>query len=90
MRAVLFITPAYLILYFVGALVGIWCGYPALSSLFESTSAAANVGFSCGITDAGMPAILKVTYIIQMWMGRLEFMSVLALAGFFVAVFRGK
>jgi trk system potassium uptake protein TrkH len=87
---VLLITMAYIIIYFLGALIGVWCGYPFLDSLFESTSAAANVGLSCGITDTGMPAILKVTYIIQMWVGRLEFMSVFALFGFLVAMIRGK
>ena len=89
-RGVLMITVSYIVLYFLGALIGIWCGYPFLDSLFESTSAAANVGLSCGITDTTMPAILKITYIIQMWAGRLEFMSVFALCGFFVAMIKGK
>jgi trk system potassium uptake protein TrkH len=61
-----------------------------LESLFESTSAAANVGLSCGVTDAAMPAGLKIAYIIQMWAGRLEFMSVFALLGFLVAAIKGK
>ena len=65
-------------------------GYPFLKSLFESTSAAANVGLSCGITAPAMPAGLKVTYIVQMWAGRLEFMSVLTLLGFLVAAVKGK
>jgi trk system potassium uptake protein TrkH len=89
-RTVLLITLSYIAIYILGALVGVWCGYPLLDSLFESTSAAANVGLSCGITDASMPIILKVTYIIQMWAGRLEFMSVFALFGFIVAFFKGK
>jgi trk system potassium uptake protein TrkH len=89
-RAVLVITMAYITIYVLGALIGMGCGYPFLDSLFESTSAAANVGLSVGITDAAMPAILKITYIIQMWAGRLEFMSVFALLGFIVALFKGK
>ena len=89
-RAVLVITIAYITIYVLGALIGVWCGYPFLDSLFESTSAAANVGLSCGITDTNMPAVLKVTYIVQMWAGRLEFMSVFALLGFIVALFKGK
>ena len=89
-RTVLLITVAYITLYALGTLVGVGCGYPVLNSLFESTSAAANVGFSCGITDTSMPTILKVTYIIQMWAGKLEFMSVFALFGFIVAFFKGK
>jgi trk system potassium uptake protein TrkH len=89
-RAVLIVTMSYIVLYVLGTLVGVLAGYPVLYSLFESTSAAANVGLSCGITDPAMPAVLKITYIIQMWAGRLEFMSVFALFGFLVAAIKGK
>jgi trk system potassium uptake protein TrkH len=89
-RSVLIVTFGYLLLYGLGTLIGVGLGYPLLESLFESTSAAGNVGLSCGITDAAMPAILKVTYIIEMWAGRLEIMSVFALVGFFVAFIKGK
>ena len=89
-RAALLITLAYLLLYGLGAIVGMLFGYPFLEALFESTSAAANVGLSCGITEAAMPSALKLTYILQMWAGRLEFMSVLTLVGFFVAAIKGK
>jgi trk system potassium uptake protein TrkH len=89
-RSALMITLAYLVLYGFGAAVGMFYGYPFLDSLFESTSAAANVGLSCGITEVNMPAFLKITYIFQMWAGRLEFMSVFTLMGFFVAIFKGK
>jgi trk system potassium uptake protein TrkH len=89
-RAALLITVAYLALYGIGALVGMFYGYPFLDSLFESTSAAANVGLSCGITTPGMPVGLKLTYIVQMWAGRLEFMSVFTLIGFLVAAIKGK
>jgi trk system potassium uptake protein TrkH len=89
-RSALLITLAYLGLYGLGAIVGMLFGYPFLESLFESTSAAANVGLSCGITDTTMPALLKITYIIQMWAGRLEFMSVFTLIGFLVAAIKGK
>jgi trk system potassium uptake protein TrkH len=89
-RAALFITLCYMILYIGGALIGTFCGYPFLQSLFESTSAAANVGLSGGITDAAMPELLKITYIIQMWAGRLEFMAIFTLLGFIVAAIKGK
>jgi len=89
-RSVLIITLAYIILYVIGALVGMFYGYPFLDSLFESTSAAANVGLSCGITNPAMPAALKVTYIIQMWAGRLEFISIFTLIGFLAAALKGK
>ena len=89
-RSALLITLAYLVLYGLGSIVGMFFGYPFLNSLFESTSAAANVGLSCGITNASMPAALKITYIFQMWAGRLEFMSVFTLIGFLVAAIKGK
>ncbi len=89
-RLVFLITLLYLLLYGVGTIIGMFCGYPFMESLFESTSAAANVGLSCGITAVSMPAILKITYIIQMWAGRLEFMSVFTLLSFFVALAKGK
>jgi trk system potassium uptake protein TrkH len=89
-RSALLITLAYLLLYGIGAIMGMYFGYPFLDSLFESTSAAANVGLSCGITNLNMPVALKLTYIFQMWAGRLEFMSVFALIGFFVAAIKGK
>jgi trk system potassium uptake protein TrkH len=80
----------YLVLYGLGAIIGMLFGYPFINSLFESTSAAANVGLSCGITSVNMPATLKLTYIFQMWAGRLEFMSVFTLIGFFIAAIKGK
>jgi len=89
-RSALLITLAYLVLYGLGAIVGMHYGYPFLNSLFESTSAAANVGLSCGVTSINMPSALKVTYILQMWAGRLEFMSIFTLIGFLVAAVRGK
>ncbi|MFH1398468.1 MAG: TrkH family potassium uptake protein [Candidatus Omnitrophota bacterium] len=89
-RSVFLITLLYLLLYGAGTIIGMLCGYPFMESLFESTSAAANVGLSCGITAVTMPAVLKVTYIIQMWAGRLEFMSVFTLLSFFVALVKGK
>jgi trk system potassium uptake protein TrkH len=89
-RSALIITIAYIILYVLGALVGMFYGHPFLSAFFESTSAAANVGLSCGITDAAMPTALKVTYMTQMWIGRLEFMSVFTILGFLIAIIRGN
>ena len=89
-RAALVISLCYLALYAAGALVGMFFGHPFINSLFESTSAAANAGVSCGITGAGMPAVLKITYIIQMWAGRLEFMSIFTLLGFLIAAVKGK
>jgi trk system potassium uptake protein TrkH len=84
------IALAYILLYLLGTLVAVALGYPLKLALFESVSAGANVGLSCGITSASMPAALKITYIFQMWAGRLEFISVFALLGTILALVRGK
>mgnify|MGYP001600945307 FL=1 len=89
-RSAMLILLCYLGLYASGTIVGMLFGYPALEALFESTSSAANVGLSCGITSPSMPALLKLTYIFQMWIGRLEFMSIFTLFSFFAAFVRGK
>jgi trk system potassium uptake protein TrkH len=89
-RPAAIIALCYFLLYFFGAIIGMLCGYAPLQALFESVSAAANVGLSCGITNEAMPVVMKITYIFQMWVGRLEFMAVFALFGFIVALFKGK
>jgi len=90
LRSASVIIICYIALYFFGAIVGMFFGYPFLNSLFESTSAAGNVGLSCGITSPDMPSFLKITYIIQMWAGRLEFISVFTLFGFIWSIIKGK
>jgi trk system potassium uptake protein TrkH len=89
-RSAVTITLLYILLYIFGSLIGMFYGYSFIESTFESVSAAANVGLSCGITVPTMPAVLKITYIFQMWIGRLEFMAVFALIAFIVSCFRGK
>jgi len=90
LRQAALITLAYIVLYLLGTMVGLYFGHPLRLALFESVSAAANVGLTCGITNPAMPAALKLTYIFQMWAGRLEFVSVFALLGTIFALLRGK
>lgn len=89
-RGVLVITACYLLTYLGGALVVCIYGHPISEALFESTSACANVGLTCGITAPAMPALIKILFVVQMWAGRLEFMSVFLLIGTLVAAVRGK
>lgn len=77
-------------LYLSGTAVGLFYGYPLEESLFESTSAAAGVGLSVGITSPTMPAPLMATYVGQMYLGRLEFISALALMGYVHSMLRGR
>jgi len=89
-RSAALILISYINLYLFGTIAGMLCGYNLSDSLFESVSAAGNVGLSCGITMPSMPDILKIVYIVQMWAGRLEFMSILALSGMVFAALKGK
>jgi trk system potassium uptake protein TrkH len=89
-RTVMTITVAYLTLYALGAVVGTLYGYPLDQSAFEMVSAASNTGLSCGVTAPSMPWVMKVVFLLGMWLGRLEFMSVFAMAGYAWAVVRGR
>ncbi|MGE5554395.1 MAG: TrkH family potassium uptake protein [Betaproteobacteria bacterium] len=73
-----------------GTLVATYYGYPFLDAAFETASATGNVGLSIGVTAPTMPDLLKVVYILIMWAGRLEFMSVFAIIGFLVWEVRGR
>ena len=73
-----------LVTYITGGLVGAAYGYGAGEAMFESISAAANVGLSTGITSPTMPVGLKLFYMFQMWAGRLEFIAVLTLVAYVI------
>ena len=68
----------YIISFAVGTIVGITYGYDALPAIFDSVSASANAGLSLGVVSAGMPKVLEAVYIIQMLLGRLEFIALFA------------
>jgi trk system potassium uptake protein TrkH len=88
--AAMLIVLCYVAIYAVGTILGVACGYELVDALFDAVSAGSNSGLSCGVTSPAMPAILKVTYILEMWMGRLEFISVFALGGYLVSFVKGK
>jgi len=75
------IITCYILLFFVGTALGTYYGYPVLSSAFEAASITGNVGLSIGVTTPSMPSIMKIYYIIAMYLGRLEFISVFVLIG---------
>lgn len=89
-RTAFTITVLYVTLYGAGAVLGSLHGIPFVDSAFEIVSAASNTGLSCGVTTPFMPWDMKVFYLIAMWLGRLEFMSVFALFGFLVSMVRGR
>ncbi len=74
------LTSTFITYYFMGT------GYSITDALFESASAQGTVGLSCGITNPEMSPVIEITYIIQMWAGRLEIIPILIL---FRTVFLG-
>jgi trk system potassium uptake protein TrkH len=90
-RAAATILLLYVLTYLAGALVALAYGrWGITETLFESVSAAANVGLSVGIAEPGMPAALQVVYVLQMWLGRLEFLAAFAFVGYAVSLVRGR
>lgn len=84
------ISLLYVGLYLAGAGIALAYGYELSAALFESVSAAAAVGLSVGVVSHDMPTVLEIVMILQMWIGRLEFISVFALLGFGYAAVRGR
>ena len=68
----------FVITYSVGALVGIAHGYEASQAIMESVAMTSNGGVITGIVTPGMSPSLETFYIFQMWAGRLEFVTLLA------------
>lgn len=89
-QAVMGVSLLYVALFLLGTGVGLMDHLPLESALFESVSAGANVGLSVGVTDPSMPLTLKLTYLLQMWAGRLEFVAIFSLIGFMFSLGRGK
>ncbi len=89
-QAAALIALFYIITYAAGAIVGVFYGYEPVQALFDSVSAGSNAGLTCGVTSPAMPVVLKIVYIVEMWAGRLEFMSLFALGGYILAFFRGR
>jgi trk system potassium uptake protein TrkH len=89
-RAAATVLLLWLALYFSGALLGLFYGYDLQSAMFESTAAASSGGFSVGLTRPDLEPALKVFYIAQMMIGRLEFIAPFALIGYVVAIIRGR
>lgn len=89
-RAAMAIIVLYLLLYLGGALLAVYYGFGFDQAMFESTSAGANVGLSIGVLSPDNPLPLKWAFILQMYVGRLEFMAAFALIGYCVALVRGK
>lgn len=79
LREAMTVLVLYVATYIIGAFVGIAHGYDASQAAFESIAMASNGGITSGVVAPGMPVTLELFYIFEMWAGRLEFITLLAL-----------
>ena len=68
----------YLALFAIGVLLLCSCGFSLEHSLFEFASALGTVGLSIGVTSPGMPDSALWAESLAMFLGRLEFLVVIA------------
>lgn len=78
-REALTVFVLFVATYAVGTLFGVAFGYDATQAIFESVAMTSNGGLTSGIASPGMQPMLELVYIFQMWAGRLEFLTLLAL-----------
>lgn len=78
-RSAMTVSTLFVVTFVLGALVGVAYGYDAISAIFDSVSMASNGGLSAGVIRTGMPAPLEIFYILEMWAGRLEYVTLIAL-----------
>ena len=90
-RAATTVLLLFILTYLIGAVVALVYGeFDITQTLFESVSVASNIGISIGVVSPGMPDGLMAVYIVQMWLGRLEFVAAFALLGYLVSLSRGR
>lgn len=89
-KSAMIVIILYIATFSLGTLGGLLSGYSAREAIFEAASVTGNVGLSCGVTVPGMPDMLKILYILIMWVARLEFMSVIALVSFALTGSNGR
>lgn len=70
---------SYLVIYFISVIIVLFY-YPNVSqTLFEVASALSNVGLGSGLITTTSPIVVKIVFIIDFWIGRLEIWPILLL-----------
>lgn len=77
--AVAALLVSYLVTMLIGWVIFLASGVPPLAGLFEIVSAISTVGLSQGVTSADMAVHLKLTLMVLMLLGRLEFIALFVL-----------
>ncbi len=90
-RAATMVLLLFMLSFLIGALAGLLYGdFDITQTLFESVSVGSNIGISIGVVSPEMPRGLQVIYILQMWLGRLEFIAVLVLIGYVLSLAKAR
>jgi trk system potassium uptake protein len=90
-RAATTVLLLFVLSFLLGTLTALLSGDIDLTeALFESVSIGANIGISVGVVSPDMPRALMSVYIVQMILGRLEFVAVLVLVGYLLSFRRGS
>jgi len=81
----------YVTTFLVGSLVAMMVGDDDVTrALFDSVAVTTNTGLTVGTVGPDMSWVLMIAHIVQMWLGRLEFVAVLALLGSIGSIVRGR
>ena len=80
----------FLTVYLGGAMAMMLFGYDAQHALFDSVAATSTGGLSTGLVRPDLELPLKLLVIAKMWLGRLEFIAVIALIGYAATTVRGR
>lgn len=68
---------SYIVIYIISVIIVLFY-YPLLHQvLFEVASALSNVGLGSGLITSSSPVVVKLVFIIDMWIGRLEIWPIL-------------
>lgn len=90
-RAATTVLLLFIASYLLGIITALAYGELDLTqAIFEAVSVGSNIGVSIGVVNPGMPDGLTLVYIVQMWLGRLEFVAAFALLGYLFALARGR
>lgn len=91
-RAAATVLLLFLFTYLTGGIVTLFyeTGLDFTDALFESVAATSTGGISLGITDPDAATPVKVVLLLQMWLGRVEFLAAFAAVGYVVALVRGR
>jgi trk system potassium uptake protein TrkH len=90
-RAATTVLLLFVLSFLLGTMTALLSGdVDVTEALFEGVSIGANIGISIGVVNPDMPGLLQGVYIVQMILGRLEFVAVLVLIGYLLSFRRSS